>query len=88
MSQHEAERWREAWKARGRRMNGVGEFADLGPWWPPEERARATAEIAALRSALEVAQGEAYLGTLDGDDAPTSFQACENVIAVCMDALP
>lgn len=40
-----------------------------------------------LRDALETAQGEAYLGTLDGADMPDPLAACHNVISVCLAAL-
>ena len=30
----ERDRYREGWMLRGRRINGVGEFADEGPWEP------------------------------------------------------
>lgn len=39
------------------------------------------------REALETAQGEAYLGTLDSDETPDPLTACHNVIAVCRAAL-
>jgi hypothetical protein len=40
-----------------------------------------------LRQALSTAQGEAYLGALEGDDTPDPLTACHNVIRVCLDAL-
>lgn len=40
-----------------------------------------------LREALISAQGEAYLGMLDGDDTPSPLAACEAVITTCLNAL-
>lgn len=44
-------------------------------------------ENARLREALETAQGEAYLGLLDGDDTPDPLTACQHVLDACMAAL-
>jgi len=49
----DAERWKEAWKARGRRINGTGEFDDEGPWAPPEETARLVGRINELEAEVE-----------------------------------
>jgi hypothetical protein len=51
------------------------------PTIAPEER------IKELEKALDDCQGEAYLGTLEGDDTPTAHQSCVSVIDICLGAL-
>ena len=47
---------------------------------------RLRADVERLQDGLDMAQGEAYLGTLAGDDVPDPLAACHNVITACLDA--
>lgn len=50
--------YREAWLSRGRQMNGTGEFAELGPWYPPESWRRVAAERDALAARVETLEAQ------------------------------